>query len=117
MGSRNIVRPHQPVPEDHAEIELPSDGISLEMVTSSMTINEPAAMILAMFLVVPERQGAEWNKTRDTIQNNIFERVHCAEGMDLSATTTIKDSACCRLGQIWIKVEPRVLFCAVFKPW
>jgi methylmalonyl-CoA mutase N-terminal domain/subunit len=48
------------------------DGIRLADVTTSMTINSPAAMIFAMYLVVAERQGASWKKISGTIQNDIL---------------------------------------------
>jgi methylmalonyl-CoA mutase N-terminal domain/subunit len=48
------------------------DGIVLADVTTSMTINSPAAMIFAMYLVVAERQGADWTKLSGTIQNDIL---------------------------------------------
>ena len=37
-----------------------------------MTINSPASMIFAMYLVVAERQGADWQKISGTIQNDIL---------------------------------------------
>jgi methylmalonyl-CoA mutase N-terminal domain/subunit len=37
-----------------------------------MTINSPAAMIFAMYLVVAEKQGADWKKISGTIQNDIL---------------------------------------------
>jgi methylmalonyl-CoA mutase N-terminal domain/subunit len=48
------------------------DGISLADITTSMTINSPAAMIFAMYLVVAERQGANWETLSGTIQNDIL---------------------------------------------
>ena len=48
------------------------DGISLADVTTSMTINSPAPMIFAMYLVVAERQGADWRALSGTIQNDIL---------------------------------------------
>ena len=47
-------------------------GIDLERVTTSMTINAPAAMIFAMYLVVAERQGADWSRLSGTLQNDIL---------------------------------------------
>ncbi|MGH9487445.1 MAG: acyl-CoA mutase large subunit family protein [Terriglobales bacterium] len=47
-------------------------GIRLEDVTTSMTINSPAAPIWAMFLVAAERQGADWKKVSGTLQNDIL---------------------------------------------
>ena len=55
-----------------ADMETLFDGITLADVTTSMTINSPAAMIFAMYLVVAEKQGADWNKISGTIQNDIL---------------------------------------------
>ena len=55
-----------------ADMETLFDGIQLGDITSSMTINSPAAMIFAMYLVVAEKQGADWQKISGTIQNDIL---------------------------------------------
>src|SRR5499433_222549 len=55
-----------------ADMEVLFDGIPLEQVTTSMTINAPASMILAMFLATAERQGADWKKIGGTLQNDIL---------------------------------------------
>ncbi len=55
-----------------ADMEALFDGIPLADVTTSMTINSPAAMILAMYLVVAEKQGASWSTISGTIQNDIL---------------------------------------------
>lgn len=55
-----------------ADMEVLFDGIPLEEVTTSMTINAPASMIFAMFLAVAEKQGADWKKVGGTIQNDIL---------------------------------------------
>jgi methylmalonyl-CoA mutase, N-terminal domain len=55
-----------------ADMEVLFDGIPLEQVTTSMTINAPASMIFAMFLGVAEKQGADWKKVGGTIQNDIL---------------------------------------------
>jgi methylmalonyl-CoA mutase N-terminal domain/subunit len=55
-----------------ADMETLFDGIRLGDITTSMTINSPAAMIFAMYLVVAEKQGADWNKISGTIQNDIL---------------------------------------------
>src|SRR4026209_562710 len=55
-----------------ADMEALFDGIPLGHVTTSMTINSPAAMIFAMYLVVAERQGASWQTLSGTIQNDIL---------------------------------------------
>jgi methylmalonyl-CoA mutase N-terminal domain/subunit len=55
-----------------ADMETLFDGISLGGITTSMTINSPAAMIFAMYLVVAEKQGADWQTLSGTIQNDIL---------------------------------------------
>ena len=54
------------------DMEQLFDGISVADISTSMTINSPAAMILAMYLVVAEKQGADWEKLSGTIQNDIL---------------------------------------------
>src|ERR1051326_1326171 len=55
-----------------ADMEVLFDGIPLDQVTTSMTINAPASMIFAMFLAVAERQGADWKQVGGTLQNDIL---------------------------------------------
>ncbi|MBI2189538.1 MAG: methylmalonyl-CoA mutase family protein [Acidobacteria bacterium] len=55
-----------------ADMEALFDGIDLGAITTSMTINSPAAMIFAMYLVVAEKQGASWKTLSGTIQNDIL---------------------------------------------
>jgi methylmalonyl-CoA mutase, N-terminal domain len=55
-----------------ADMETLFDGIDLEKVTVSQTINAPASVLLAMYLVVAEKQGAEWRKISGTLQNDIL---------------------------------------------
>ena len=55
-----------------ADMETLFDGIALRDITTSMTINSPAAMIFAMYLVVAEKQGASWRTLSGTIQNDIL---------------------------------------------
>ena len=54
------------------DMERLFDGIELDRVTTSMTINAPAAMIFAMYLVVAERQGVGWPRLSGTLQNDIL---------------------------------------------
>ena len=54
------------------DMERLFDGIALDRVTTSMTINAPAAMIFAMYLVVAERQGVGWPRLSGTLQNDIL---------------------------------------------
>ena len=53
-------------------MEVLFDQIPLADVTTSMTINSPAAMIWAMYLAVAEKQGADWKKISGTLQNDIL---------------------------------------------
>ncbi|HWC19517.1 MAG TPA: methylmalonyl-CoA mutase family protein [Terriglobales bacterium] len=54
------------------DMEILFDGIDLEKTTVSMTINSPASVLWAMYLVVAEKQGADWKKVSGTIQNDIL---------------------------------------------
>jgi methylmalonyl-CoA mutase N-terminal domain/subunit len=55
-----------------ADMEMLFDGIPLGDVTTSMTINSPAAIVFAMYLVVAEQQGVDWKSLSGTIQNDIL---------------------------------------------
>ena len=55
-----------------ADFEVLFDGIPLEQVTVSQTINAPAPIFLAMYLVVAEKQGADFKKISGTLQNDIL---------------------------------------------
>jgi len=55
-----------------ADMETLFEGIDLGAITTSMTINSPAPMIFAMYLVVAEKQGASWKTLSGTIQNDIL---------------------------------------------
>lgn len=55
-----------------ADMEVLFDGIPLDQVTVSQTINAPASVLLAMYLVVAEKQGADWKKISGTLQNDIL---------------------------------------------
>jgi methylmalonyl-CoA mutase N-terminal domain/subunit len=55
-----------------ADMEVLFDGIPLEQVTVSQTINAPASVLLAMYLVVAEKQGADWKEISGTLQNDIL---------------------------------------------
>jgi methylmalonyl-CoA mutase N-terminal domain/subunit len=54
------------------DMEILFDGINLEKTTVSMTINSPASVLWAMYLVVAEKQGADWKKISGTVQNDIL---------------------------------------------
>jgi len=54
------------------DMELLFDGIPLGKVSTSMTINAPAAILLAMYIAVAKKQGVEPARLRGTIQNDIL---------------------------------------------
>ncbi len=55
-----------------ADMEALFNRIPLAEVTTSMTINSPAAVIWAMYLAVAEKQGADWKTLSGTLQNDIL---------------------------------------------
>jgi methylmalonyl-CoA mutase, N-terminal domain len=55
-----------------ADMEVLFDQIPITDVSTSMTINSPAAVIWAMYLAVAEKQGADWKKVSGTLQNDIL---------------------------------------------
>jgi methylmalonyl-CoA mutase N-terminal domain/subunit len=54
------------------DVEILFEGIPLEKISTSMTINSPAAILLAMYIAVAEKQGVGKEKLRGTIQNDIL---------------------------------------------
>lgn len=54
------------------DMEILFDGIPLDKVSTSMTINAPASILLAMYIAVAEKQGVTKDKLRGTIQNDIL---------------------------------------------
>ncbi len=54
------------------DMEVLFDQIPLDKVSTSMTINAPAAVLLAMYMVVGEKQGVSPDKLTGTIQNDIL---------------------------------------------
>ncbi|XEQ92481.1 Methylmalonyl-CoA mutase [Sporomusa carbonis] len=55
-----------------ADMEILFDGIDLGKVSTSMTINAPASVLLAMYIAVAEKQGVSPDKLNGTIQNDIL---------------------------------------------
>lgn len=55
-----------------ADMEIVFDGIDLSKVSTSMTINSSASMVMAMYLAVAEKQGVEFKALRGTLQNDIL---------------------------------------------
>ncbi|MEW6195092.1 MAG: methylmalonyl-CoA mutase family protein [Bacteroidota bacterium] len=54
------------------DMEILFEGIPLDKVSTSMTINSPAAMIFAFYLAVAKKQGVAFDKLRGTLQNDIL---------------------------------------------
>lgn len=55
-----------------ADMEILFDSIPLDKVSTSMTINAPASVLLAMYIAVAEKQGVSADKLKGTIQNDIL---------------------------------------------
>ncbi|MCE2487874.1 MAG: methylmalonyl-CoA mutase [Desulfurellaceae bacterium] len=55
-----------------ADMETLLNGIPLDRVSTSMTINSTAAILLALYLAVAEKQGVAWDKVNGTIQNDLL---------------------------------------------
>jgi methylmalonyl-CoA mutase N-terminal domain/subunit len=55
-----------------ADMEILLDGLPLDQISTSMTINSPAAIIWAMYLVVAQQRGIAWDTLRGTTQNDIL---------------------------------------------
>jgi len=55
-----------------ADFEILADNIPMDKVTTSMTINPPASVLWAMYLVAAEKQGVGWDKVGGTIQNDML---------------------------------------------
>jgi methylmalonyl-CoA mutase, N-terminal domain len=62
-----------------ADMELLFDGIPFGEVSTSMTINAPAALLLLLYELVAEGQGVSGDKLRGTVQNDILKE-YCARG-------------------------------------
>ncbi|HEV8688145.1 MAG TPA: methylmalonyl-CoA mutase family protein [Gaiellaceae bacterium] len=62
-----------------ADMELLLDGIPLAEVSTSMTINAPAALLLLLYELVAEAQGVGSEQLRGTVQNDILKE-YCARG-------------------------------------
>src|SRR5437899_1254799 len=55
-----------------ADMERLLEGIRLDQVTTSMTINSTAAILLSLYVLVAKRQGADLKKLSGTVQNDIL---------------------------------------------
>ena len=54
------------------DLEEAFDGIPIDRISTSLTINPVASVMLAMYLVVAEKQGIPWDQVRGTTQNDIL---------------------------------------------
>ncbi|MEW6489490.1 MAG: methylmalonyl-CoA mutase family protein [Thermodesulfobacteriota bacterium] len=52
------------------DMEVLFDGIPLDKVTTSMTVNHPGPVLLAMYLTVAQKQGVSWDRVGGTVQND-----------------------------------------------
>lgn len=55
-----------------ADMEILFDGIPLDKISTSMTINAPASILLALYIAIAEKQGVSMDKLRGTVQNDIL---------------------------------------------
>ena len=62
------------------DMEVLFEGIPLDKVTTSMTINAPANVLLAMYVAVGQKQGAEQSRLGGTVQNDVLKE-YVARGM------------------------------------
>ncbi len=62
------------------DMEIVFDGIPLDKVTTSMTINAPTNVLLAMYIAVGQKQGVDQSKLGGTVQNDILKE-YIARGM------------------------------------
>ncbi len=53
------------------------DRIPLDKVTTSMTMNAPAGVLLAMYLAIAKEQGVDWAKVGGTVQNDVLKEIIC----------------------------------------
>ena len=74
-----------------ADMETLFDGIPLDQVTTSMTINSPAAMLLAFYILVGEKQGVAPGEARGHAADRHPEGVHRPEGVHLPAAAEHAD--------------------------
>jgi len=66
------------------------DGINLGEVSTSMTINAPAAILLAFYICVAQEQGVPLDKLRGTLQNDILKEFHAQNEFVFPPTPSVK---------------------------
>jgi methylmalonyl-CoA mutase N-terminal domain/subunit len=72
------------------DMEILFDGIELSKVTTSMTINPPASILLAMYICVAEKQGVGMDKIGGTIQNDMLKEFIAQKTFMLPPEPSIK---------------------------
>ena len=72
------------------DFEALTDGIPLDKVTTSMTINPPAPILWAMYLVVAEKAGISWDKIGGTIQNDMLKEFIAQKTLMLPPEPSVK---------------------------
>ena len=72
------------------DLEILTGRIPLEAVTTSMTINPPAPILWAMYLVVAEKAGISWDKIGGTIQNDMLKEFIAQKTLMLPPESSIK---------------------------
>lgn len=72
------------------DMEILFDGIPLDKVTTSMTINAPASILLAMYMVAAEKQGVSSDKIGGTIQNDLLKEYMAQKSWILSPEPSLR---------------------------
>lgn len=72
------------------DFEILFDGIPLDQVSTSFTINPPAGIILAMYVAIAEKQGVPKEKIRGTIQNDMLKEFHAQNTLVLPPEPSLK---------------------------
>ena len=63
---------------DHIDdMKILFNSIPLDKVTTSMTMNAPAGVLLSMYLAIAEEQGVSWDKVGGTVQNDVLKEIIC----------------------------------------
>ena len=66
------------------------DAIDLEQVSVSMTINAPAAVLMAFYLAAAQERGFDWQRLRGTIQNDILKEFHAQNEIVFPAQPSVR---------------------------
>jgi methylmalonyl-CoA mutase N-terminal domain/subunit len=72
------------------DMEILFDGIPLDKVTTSMTINAPASILLAMYMVAAEKQGVSSHQIGGTIQNDLLKEYMAQKSWILAPTPSLR---------------------------